>query len=259
MEIKNNKQIIWVPEGAAVLTAGVEVKKDRLEVEIVGWGNEEKSWSVDYRVLQGDPAEKDIWEKLDNVLLSDYEHESGVMLSIATACIGDGNQYIQQISDFVKEKQARRIWVVEGTQQAEGPVIGNPSMNNALRVKVFPVRVDALKEQINERLKIKEPGEKCMHFPVDRNEEHLKDATAEKQGQKIVRGKQTRIWVTKRPRKESLNCRIYALAAFYILNPDIQIILKSLAEYARKHQKKEPTIIEQLKKDRPRKGFVWEW
>jgi phage terminase large subunit GpA-like protein len=39
MEIQNNEQIIWVPEEAAVLTAGVEVKNNRLEVEIVGWGS----------------------------------------------------------------------------------------------------------------------------------------------------------------------------------------------------------------------------
>lgn len=153
----------------------------------------------------------------------------------------------------------RRIWAVKDVKQSEGPVVDSPSMNNSMRAKVFPVRVDALKELIHKRLKMKEPGAECMYFPVDRDEEFLKDAVTEKQKAKLVMGERTRIWVLKHPRNESLNCRAYTMAALYILNPDIQIILKGLAEYARKHQKKEPTIIEQLKKNRPRKGFVWEW
>ena len=35
-----------VPEGATVLTAGVDVQKNRLEVEVVGWGYDYESWSM---------------------------------------------------------------------------------------------------------------------------------------------------------------------------------------------------------------------
>ncbi|MCK9266184.1 hypothetical protein M0P98_04780 [bacterium] len=49
------------------------------------------------------------------------------------------------------------------------------------------------------------------------------------------------------------------MAAFYILNPDIKTILKSLTECASKYRKKELTTIEQLKKNVTRKRFVWEW
>ena len=39
-----------------VLSCGVDVQDDRLELEVVGWGKEEESWSVDYRTLYGDPS-----------------------------------------------------------------------------------------------------------------------------------------------------------------------------------------------------------
>ena len=227
MDIRNNDQIIWAPEEAAVLTAGVEVKKDQIEVEIVGWGNEKKSWSVDYRVL-GDPTDEDVWKQLDDALLTPYEHESGVPLQAVTTCIGGGEKHFDKICVFAKKNKGRRIWTVKDVKESEGPVIGSPSLNNPLRVKVFPLRVDILKDMINKRLKIKEPAAECMYFPVDRDEEFLKDTVKEKQESKVVRGKQTRIWVLKRPRNESLNCRAYALAAFYILNPDIKTILKGL-------------------------------
>ena len=37
-----------VPEGVALVTAGVDVQADRLEMEIVGWGRDEESWSIGY-------------------------------------------------------------------------------------------------------------------------------------------------------------------------------------------------------------------
>jgi phage terminase large subunit GpA-like protein len=39
------------PEGVTLITAGVDVQADRLELEIVGWGRDEESWSVAYHVL----------------------------------------------------------------------------------------------------------------------------------------------------------------------------------------------------------------
>lgn len=57
-----------VPRGAAMLTAGIDMQQDRLEVEIVGWGLGEESWSIDYRVLWGDPLRPEVWAELDAVL-----------------------------------------------------------------------------------------------------------------------------------------------------------------------------------------------
>jgi phage terminase large subunit GpA-like protein len=268
MEIQKNEQIIWVPEEAAVLTAGVEVKNNRLEVEIVGWGSEEKSWSVDYKVLQGNPAGEDVWKQLDDALSTPYEHESGVMLKAATTCIGGEDKHFDKISNFIKETQERRIWAVKDVKESEGPAVGSPSMNNPLRVKVFPLRVDILKDRINKRLKIKEPAAECMYFPVDRDEEFLKDAVKENQKSKIVRGKQTRIWILKRPRNESLNCSAYAMAAFYMLNPDIMTVLKGLAisgkriteQYKEANKTQEQRERERYQEIRHRKNsFVNRW
>ncbi len=37
-----------VPIGGLFLTAGVDIQKDRIECEIVAWGKNKQSWSVDY-------------------------------------------------------------------------------------------------------------------------------------------------------------------------------------------------------------------
>ena len=36
-----------IPRGGLFLTAGADVQKDRIEVEIVAWGRGKESWSVD--------------------------------------------------------------------------------------------------------------------------------------------------------------------------------------------------------------------
>jgi phage terminase large subunit GpA-like protein len=55
-ERREDYRIGIVPEPGLFLTAGVDVQKDRIEVEVVAWGRGKESWSVDYRVIQRDPA-----------------------------------------------------------------------------------------------------------------------------------------------------------------------------------------------------------
>lgn len=51
-----------------VLTAGVDVQKDRLEVEVVAWGKSRENWSIDYRVFEGDTGRGEVWGKLSELL-----------------------------------------------------------------------------------------------------------------------------------------------------------------------------------------------
>jgi phage terminase large subunit GpA-like protein len=67
-----------LPKDVAVLTCGVDVQDNRLELEIVGWGWCEESWSIDYHVLYGDPSTPELWAELDQVLSRQYEHERAI-------------------------------------------------------------------------------------------------------------------------------------------------------------------------------------
>ncbi len=41
-------RIAVVPTGGLFLTAGADIQKDRIELEVVGWARGKESWSVDY-------------------------------------------------------------------------------------------------------------------------------------------------------------------------------------------------------------------
>ena len=57
-------QIGTVPSGGLFLTAGADVQKDRIEVDVWAWGRGLESWLVDHIVVDGGPEHAETWEKL---------------------------------------------------------------------------------------------------------------------------------------------------------------------------------------------------
>jgi phage terminase large subunit GpA-like protein len=57
-----------VPTGALVLTAGVEVRDDRLECDVWGWAEGFSSSLVDHVAVQGRPRDREPWDELARVL-----------------------------------------------------------------------------------------------------------------------------------------------------------------------------------------------
>jgi phage terminase large subunit GpA-like protein len=72
-----------LPAGVLFLTAGVDVQKDRLVYEVVGWGRGKRTWSIDAAVIPGDTSDstdKGPWSQLAALLDRTYPHENGVEL-----------------------------------------------------------------------------------------------------------------------------------------------------------------------------------
>ena len=53
-----------VPEGGLILTAGADVQKDRIEVDVWAWGRGLESWLVDHLVIDGGPESEAAWAAL---------------------------------------------------------------------------------------------------------------------------------------------------------------------------------------------------
>jgi terminase, large subunit len=66
-----------VPGQAAVLTVGVDVQDDRVELEVVGWGRNEESWSVAHEVIEGDPESNEVWAQVDALLKRTWTRADG--------------------------------------------------------------------------------------------------------------------------------------------------------------------------------------
>jgi phage terminase large subunit GpA-like protein len=216
------------PEPVVLVTAGVDVQGDRLEVEVKGWGIGEECWSLDYRVLYGDPAQETVWRELDAYLQKPIRSKLGVQLNIACVCVDSGGHHTQMVYEYCSKRAVRGVFAIKGVSQAAKPLIGRPSKNNRYKLRLYPVGSDTAKEVIYSRLRIMEPGAGYFHFPMERDREYFLQLTAEKQVLRFVKGVSKREWIKTRSRNEVLDCTVYALAAFKLLNADLAALTVGL-------------------------------
>lgn len=223
-----------VPMGGLVLTAGVDMQPDRLEVETVAWGVAEESWSVDHAVLWGDPDAPDVWTDLEEYLGQTFQHEGGALMRIAATCVDTGGTggNTQSAYDWLRGKTGRRIFAVKGGGQWGDPIVKAPSRKQsgkaARKVDLFMVCANEAKLTVTRRLATPQPGPGYCHFPMERDADFFQQLTAEKLVTRYVKGFAVREWHKTRPRNEVLDCRQYALAALKILNPSMRSAARRL-------------------------------
>ena len=247
-----------IPDNIVVVTAGVDIQDDRIELEIVGWGRDEESWSLQYDIIYGDPTSPHIWKQLDLKLLQTFTHPSGIQLRVASTCIDSGH-HTKQVYEFCKPRFARRVFAIKGIAGEGRPIIGRPTRNNIAKIPLFPVGVDSAKELLYSRLKIKEDGAGYCHFPKKYQAEYFMQLTAEKIVTKYFKGFPRREWVKIRPRNEALDCRAYAIASFAVLNTDVNKLADRLDLQIEKEQKVDTSKKNQYEIRNKPTNFVNSW
>lgn len=89
-----------VPAGALLLTAGVDVQRDRWEIAIWAWGRRLESWAVAHQVIQGNPASEGDWEPVTQYLQQRYVqawHGGSLGLSVISIDSSDQTQVRLQL------------------------------------------------------------------------------------------------------------------------------------------------------------------
>lgn len=208
-----------VPAAVAAVTAGVDVQDDRLEVEFVGWGPDEESWSLGYEIISADPSGPLAWSRLDQLLAAGIplDAKGTRALPVAAACIDTGGHHTLAVYAFCRAREARRVWAIKG-RGGSGVQIWprRPTRRNKGKVPLYIVGVDAVKESLYARLQLTAPGPGYCHFPLARGAEYFRQLTSERVVTKFHRGRPRRIWfVRDGVRNEALDCRVYATAALH--------------------------------------------
>jgi len=215
-----------VPGSVYLLTAAVDTQDDRLEVEVLGWGENQETWSIRHDVLYGDPAAAETWQKLDDILLADYRHELGITMRISMSLVDVGGHHSEAVYRYIKRHGARgrNIFGVRGHSVRGMPILAKPkpSINNDYRVRVFYAGTDTAKELIYSYLRLESPGAGYMHHPADYDESYFAQLTAEKKVSKYEKGRPVTKWVCPQgKRNEALDLKVYNFVAYRILKPDM--------------------------------------
>ena len=142
-----------VPAGVVLLTAGVDVQRDRLVWEVVGWGQDRQSWSIDADVIMGDTAGDAPWEQLAELLDHQWPDATGRLWSISVMAVDSGDQ-TQRVYDWVSTKPRSRVLAVKGVGTARVILDAPKSVDLDFRgrrkrggVRLWPVGTAQAKEE----------------------------------------------------------------------------------------------------------------
>lgn len=231
-----------LPENCLVLTAGVDVQKDRLEACVMGWGCNAEAFGVRYLTMTGSPLTPEPWQKLDHLLAMDFPLESG-SIRIA-ACFVDSGKWQDSVYEFTRPRARRRVFAVKGAKMIDRPLFdGKPSRVGRPVTTMFNVGTHEAKDLIYQRLSL-EIGEDgtvprgYLHYPD--NAEFGPQAGGDASGffqmltaedSRMKRSTATGEFVRffecpKGVRNEALDTTVYALAAERFLKPQYEVIYK---------------------------------
>lgn len=220
-----------VPDGVLVLTCGVDVQKDRLMFEVVGWAANKENWSIDAGIIWGDTSLPSTWTKLDELLARPFLGHDGAIHTISLMAVDSGYN-TQVVYGWARRKPMSQVIATKGTSGAHA-LVGKASPvevtanGRTLRrgYKVWPIGVDIAKAELYGWLRLQvddgeiPPG--FCHFP-EHSEEFFKQLTAEH----LVtatdkKHRQRREWHVL-PNRENhyLDCRVMARVAAAVLGID---------------------------------------
>lgn len=229
-----------LPEGCHMVTVGADVQKNYIELEYVGWGRGEESWSLGYERITGDPAEDSIWQMMDILIQKQFLHFSGIVIKPYRIFVDSGNgNHTQRIYDYARSRKNLDVFACKGSSNDKAPICGPESFQPKNNIAIFSVGTIAAKDLTFGRMAILHDGPGKMHLPNGRSKEWFEMLTAEEA--KMVKGKKTYRKI--RARNEALDCRVYATAALYSIGMKIDDIADSL-ESNQNFSRQERTIRE---------------
>tara|TARA_R100001086_G_scaffold249336_1_gene188775 strand:- start:984 stop:2726 length:1743 start_codon:yes stop_codon:yes gene_type:complete len=244
-----------IDDRIVAITAGIDTQDDRLEYECVGWGRDEESWSIGYGQIYGDLSTPAPWQDLDEVLKQKFITYTGRELPVRSACIDSGGHYTQAVYNFVRPREARRVFAIKGMGGEQRPLVSRPTRNNIGKIRLFTIGTFPIKELLFSRFRITKEGPGFCHFPESRDDEYFAQLTdSEKIVTKYSKGYPRREFVKTRNRNEALDLRVYAYSALCILNVNLNAVADRMVN--ENPAEKKPKSPRPLRK---KQSFVNSW
>lgn len=231
-ELIADYEINEVAKGGLVLTAGVDVQHDRLEVIIRAWGRDEESWLICHHKLYGNPANfQDIcWQDLDKVLFTPYFNKDKKSF-IVKACSIDSSDGTTSdgVYQYVRNKQFSKceVMAIKGSSSSDAEIFSKPKTSidtNFINTKAakyglspYIVGVSKAKDLIigdRGRLTLTGHGPARMHYPQGMETNYFEQLQAEVKAPVRRNGAIKLVWQRKLGRaNEAIDLEVYCLHA----------------------------------------------
>jgi len=234
-----------VPPGCLLITAGVDVQKDRFAVLVLGWGRGGVVWILDYQELPADPTRPEDWRALDEHLQTPFCNCRGASIKVTAAAVDCG--YLpDDVLHFTRARRGRTI-AVKGASQSSRAIIGKPSKvdytwrGSVIKqgAEIYLIGGDTAKHWLFARLAgdRKHPAQdRLIRFPEGLDDSFYTMLTAESWDPN------KRKWIKLRPRNEALDTFCYALAA--AMQPAVRVHTWREGHWARLEAALEPATAD---------------
>lgn len=254
-----------LPDGVLCLTCGVDTQDNRLEYEVVGYGQFGENWGIEKGYIMGKPSENDVWERLDGIIDRSYYFKNGKALKISLTFVDSGGHYTQEVYEECNKRINKRMFAIKGKGGEGIPFTGPPSKVNIVKDNkiigkawLYVLGVDAGKERIMSGLKVRSVGARYSHFPSNEDKGYDNLYFSGLLSEKMTYKNNKWQW-EKLPghnRNEALDCRNYANAAFRALNPNLDAIERKLKGAAQEIKKQSRP---RKKQSKPRDLYGDDW
>lgn len=210
-----------LPDEVLLLTAAVDVQKNRLEYEICGWGLGEECYGIIKSVILGEPTEEETWLELDKVLEREWHFSDGTALKVSRTFIDSGYS-TRNVYAYCSKNMAKGRFAIKGKGGAGLPLLYKYDNPRDQPILLTILGVDDGKQEVFARLGIKDKGAQHFHFPlnddfiVNRGYDaaYFRQLISEHRITRIVGGIVTVAWepLERDIRNEALDLRVYNLA-----------------------------------------------
>ena len=226
-----------------ICTLGADVQKDRIECEVLAWGKDAESWSIEYLTLFGDTSDpgSDAWKGLAAAIEATH---AGQRVWLAMIDSGYNSPVVYAFCDrymsgvtpvkgdpgLTADKGTKRVYALRDvpgyrTQRADLDVT-----HLKLEIYNYLKRGTASGEAPASAF----PG--YCHFPAAYPKDHFSRLMSEDRlPRKLRNGRTAMVW-EQHGRNEPLDCRAYALAGLYVLYGERRRTLEEEAEEGEKIQ-----------------------
>lgn len=211
----------FCPEGCLLLTAGVDVQQNRLEVSIWGWGRKKCSWLILHTQILGDTGADEVWQLLEDFLQSAFPHASGAELKVKTACIDSGYR-TQEVYYQVRRRQGKGWKAIKG-KDGDRAIVSPPTMQELdwrgkkykRGVQLYMLGVDKVKEDLLlVRAKVEDSeASKYINLPNDIDTDWAEGFSSEILVKKHRNGKPYYVWEQVEKDNHPLDTAVYAYGA----------------------------------------------
>lgn len=216
-----------IPVGGLVFTCAVDVQKDGVFFEVIAWGQDKQSWSMDVGFIRGDTADttSEVWSGLTEIYERQYRDAYGNLWPVDLMGVDSGFN-TNQVYEWVR-RHPKALALKGKAGWGLSPIATSPTDQDVSfdgkkkrrGLKVWHVGTWSLKAELYANLRKEgrkdgaelDPPGFCHFSEGVHDEAYFQQLTAEFIKERVSKGRTVREWVASGPNHYH-DCRVYNMA-----------------------------------------------